>query len=550
MKQKCQISDQEFDISDFEFQLRKKFNLETLPTVAPQYRLRHLGAFWAHWNLYKRTSNLSDRSIISVFSEKCPYPVWHKDEWIENANPPGADFDPSRNIFEQMWDFFSLSPLPHNVSVGCENCQYTDDSWYCKNCYLCHSIFECEDLKYSFREIRMKDSQFCVFAFDSELCVDLVNCQKCFEVRYALNCRNCRDSAFLYDCRNCSNCMFCFNLRNKEYCIGNRQLTKSEFETEKKKWDLSSRKVYDQAKEHFASMMQTLAWHRAQQIDHCENCTGDYLLDNKNCQNCFFFSDLEDAVNCARGGLGVKDLLDNVGAGDQCELVYYSENTMDHSYDIKWCFEVSQCKYMEYCGYCFQCDHCFGCCGLVKKKYYIFNKPYSEEGYFKQKEKIIAHMKNTKEWDQFFPGYFSPNAYSESWSAMYFPLSKEEQEKMGFRKREDFEQKSKDCSSPNDIPDSSFDDTEDLSEKIFWDEVVRRPFQIQKKDIDFAQKLKVPLANQYYVRRLQENFQWMHFDGTLRQCHCSQCQSDIQTSWPSEFNTRILCESCYLNVVK
>ncbi|MCF7917514.1 hypothetical protein K9L27_00720 [Candidatus Gracilibacteria bacterium] len=550
MKQICALSGQPFEITDFELLLRKKFGMESLPVVAPQYRFRHLGAFWAHWNLHHRKCDKTGKSIISVFSGKCPYPVWHKDEWIKNANPKGIDFNESRNVFEQMWDFFQHSPIPHNVSVGCDNCLYTDDSWYCKGCYLCHSIFGCEDLKYSYRQIRMKDSQFCVFTFDSELCVDAVNCQSCFEVRYALHCRNCQDSAFLYDCRNCSNCLFCFNLRNKQYCIGNKQFTKEQFEEEKKKWNLSSRKIYEKAKTHFSSMMQTLAYHRAQHIEHCENSTGDYLSDNKNCQNCFFFSDLEDAVNCARGGLVVKDLLDNVGAGDQSELVYCSENTMAHCYNIKWCFEVSECKYLEYCGHCFQCENCFGCCGLVGKKYYIFNKSYSEVEYKILREKIINHMHQTGEYDQFFPGYFAPHPYEESWSSTHFQLNKEEQKKLGFRLQENFEAEQSNYESPLGIPDTPDETGSDFSKKIFWDEKRKRPFQIQPADIEFCKKLSIPLPNTYYVRRLQENFSWLPFDGKLRKTSCGKCAQGIQTSWRDIYDGRILCNECYLGIVK
>ena len=550
MKKICAVSGKEFEVSEQEMALRKKFGFENAPQTSPQIRFQHLGAFWQHWNLHKRKCNKTEKNIISVFHEKCPYPVWHREEWLKGANPPMRDYETEKPVFEQMWALFQTCPIPHRVGTGNQNAAYADDVWYSKNCYLSHSVFKSENLRYSYRQIRMRDAQFCVFSFDSELCVDTINCRQCFELRYALNCRHCQDSSFLYDCRNCRDCLFCFNLRNKQYCIGNKQLTKEAFEQEKKKWNFSSRKVYDQAKSHFREMMNTLAWHRAQYIDRCEKCEGNFLEDSKNCENCFFFSDLEDAVNCVRGGMGVKDALDNVGAGEKSELLYCSENTMDNSYDVKFCFEVSQSRFMEYCGHCFQCTHCFGCCGLVGKKYCIFNKEYSPEEYESLRAKIILQMKEENTWGNFFPGHFSPHPYEESWASFYFPLTKEKQEQFGFRQREKLERRNEQYLLASEIPDSSQGEVNAVLGKTFWDQKWSRPFQITEEDIAFAQKLKIPLSNQYYMARIQENFHWMPFDGGLRETVCAKSGKLIQTTWGQEFDGRILSEEEYLKVVK
>ncbi len=549
MKKTCAVSGKEFEISEQEIALRKKLGIEGLPEVAPQIRFRNLGAFWQHWNLHKRKCDFSGKSIISVFSEHCPYPVWHKDEWIKHADPPGVDFDENKEVFPQMWRFFQKSAIPHNTGNACENCEYTDDFWHSKNCYLAHSAYKCEDLKYCYRTLKIKDSQFCVFSFYSELCVDIINCFNCFQVIYALNCKNCRDSAFLYDCRNCSNCLFCFNLRNKEYCIGNQQLTKEEFEKKKTEWDLRSQENYKKAKGYFAEMMLTKAFHRAVQVDKCENSSGNFLENCKNSKNCYFDSDFEDCLNCVRGGANVKDALDCVGIALNAELSFYNLQCGEDLYDTKFCFDVIKGKYLEYCAFCHQCEHCFGCCGLVGKKYHIFNKPYSEAEYFALKEKIVAHMKSTGEYGQFFPGYFAANPYDESWSSFHFPLSQAEQEKLGFRLQENEERKNENYSSPTEIPDSSEDVDLSITKKTFWDEKAKKPFQIQKADIEFAQKLNIPLPNEFYISRIQDNFRWLFFDGSLRKTTCGKCNTEIETNWPEKYDKRILCEKCYLKEI-
>ena len=98
VKQVCQVSREEFEVSDLEMKLREKFGFSDLPKTAPWVRFRELGAFWQHWNLHNRKCDKTGQPIISVFSEKCPYPVWHKKLWIKENNPPSTEYDFSRDF--------------------------------------------------------------------------------------------------------------------------------------------------------------------------------------------------------------------------------------------------------------------------------------------------------------------------------------------------------------------------------------------------------------------------------------------------------------------
>jgi hypothetical protein len=543
----CILSEEEFEISKAEKDLRLQFGFEDLPKISPKARFRELGAFWQHWNLHKRKSDFSQKEIISVFSENCPYPVWHRDEWIQNANPRGANFHENKTVFEQMWEFFQKSPIPHNTGTNNENCEFTDDWWFSKNCYLCHCGAENEDCKYCYRILQCKDCQFCVFSFESEMCADLINCNQCFESFYLFNCRNIQNSAFLYDCRNCEHCLFCFNLRNKKYCIGNIQLTKEEFEKKKKEWSFSFRNNYEKAKTIFLKMMKELAWHRGLLIDQCEDSTGNFLEQCNKCENTFFSQCTENAVNTVRMAKNVRTALDVVTSAFICERIFSSTTVHDHCYDIKFCFSVTKSSFLECCAFLQNCEYCFGCCGLVGKKYYIFNKPYSKEEYFPLRERIIAFMKKTGEYGKFFPGYFAANSYDESWSSFYFPLSKEEQANLGFRvSSESQKEKPLNCFDALDISDTP--DIE-ISKKIFWDKTSSRPFQIQKEDVIFSKKLQIPLPNCFYIQRIKENFRWLSFDGKLRKVNCEKCAKEILTNLDASFEHRILCEKCYLSAI-
>lgn len=158
-------------------------------------------------------------------------------------------------------------------------------------------------------------------------------------------------------------------------------------------------------------------------------------------------------------------------------------------------------------------------------------------------------MKKTGEYGKFFPGSFAANTYDESLAGFYWPLTKENSQKYGFRLSDHKQDRPAGSLDLAEIPDNSAEADESLPTKVFWDDQYGRPFQIHKADIAFAASLKVPLPYSYYARRLKENFRMIHFNGSLRSINCPQCQKDTQTSWYPEYDGRILCEKCYFQEV-
>lgn len=551
MKKVCAVSGEEFEVSDIERSLREKFELYNDPERAPWIRFREIGAFWPHWNLHKRKCDKTGKQIISIFSEDCLYPVWNRDEWMKHANPPSAEFNEQKDVFPQLWDLFQRCPLPHTFQSHNQNCEYTDDWYYSKNCYLCHSGEHSENCRYSYGSDGIRDVSFAAFSFYSELCLDLINSERCFESFYLVGCKNIQSSGFLYDCRNCRDCLFCFNLREKQYCFGNQQLSKEAFEKKKAEWRFSSAQKYEKAKIFFKEMMHTMAWHRALQIDHSENATGDYLKYTKDCRNCYLLSKHEDCANVAFCGPDAKSILDSIGTIG-AELAYMTSLPV-YSYEARYSFSISNCKFVTYSAYLQNCNYCFGCCGLVNARYCVLNKQYSEADYFFLIKKIEQKMRNTGEWGEFFPGYFAPNPYEESFSGFHFPLSKSEQEACGFRlvpeKKRIIQKTAEIKDIPDDVQNISSKKKQWLMEQIFWDETAQRPFQIQKADIDFALKLGTPLPRGYYIGRMQENARWLFFKGKLRETICAKSWKKIQTGWPREYDGRILSEEEYLKIL-
>jgi hypothetical protein len=542
MQATCAISGQDFTVSAHELELRSKFGFgATLPPVKPKYRFQEVGAFWPHWNFHKRICSKTGRSIISIFRPECAYPVWHRDEWVAHANPPSQEIDFSKDFFEQAWEVFKASPIPHAFQSNNQNCEYTDDWYYSKNCYLCHGGQNNEDARYCYACDSLKNVQYALFSFNSELCTDLINSSYCFNSLYLVNCKNVYDSAFLYDCRDCSDCLFCFNLRNKKYCFGNQQLSKEEYEEKKKEWNFSSFKNYEEARKVFREMMKTVAWHRSLQIDLCENSTGNFIRNSKNCENCYLLSNHEDCANVAVSGPNARTILDSIGTVG-AELAFMCSLPV-YSYMARFSFSVSHCRFVDYSAYLENCQYCFGCCGLFNARYCIFNKQYSEEEYKLLVPKLIEHMQKTGEWGRFFPLHFAPNPYEESFSGLHFPTT----EKRTLREI----QKTAEVAE---IPDSIFslgeNDLKLLTAKIFWDEEFQRPFQIQSEDVKQSKERRVPLPHSYYANHMHQNLEWMPFQGELRNTICAKSRLPIQTYWPTDYDGRILSEEEYLKIIK
>lgn len=527
--------------------LYSKFDLPSSNQTAKAI-FQQLCAFWQHFSLYKRNCDKTGKSIISVYREDCPYPVWHRDEWVKNADPPGADYSPTGPFFEQLWELFQKCPIPHNIAAGNENCEYTDDWWYSRNCYLAHSGVKCEDLAYCYRVYNLKDSQFCVFSMNSERCVDLINCSDCYATTYALNSRQCSESAFLFDCRNCSDCLFSWNLRDKKYCIFNKQLTKEEYEKERSKYDFSSRKQYEAGKKEFFEILKTKAWWKNVDLEQCENCTGDLLTRCKNCENCFMVQESEDCTNVLRG-YGLKDVLNTVNCLDG-ELIYMSMGAQDKCYDIRFGCNLIECKNMEYSAHCMQSKNCFGCCGLVGKEYYIFNKPYSADDYKKKLEEIKIQLKKEAVYGQFFPNYFAACPYEDSLADFYWPLTEAKQRAQGFRTASPAKKTEGQYSSVTEIPDTSVTASDSITNMIFWDNDYAKPFNIRKTDLKFCQENKVPLNNQYYLHRLKDNFRMIFFSGELRNTKCSKTGEPLKTGIPTLLDSQIISEKAYLEMIR
>lgn len=359
--------------------------------------------------------------------------------------------------------------------------------------------------------------------------------------------KRCRESSFLFDCEDCENCLLCRNLRNKKYCIGNKQYTKEWYEQERRKYNFTSRTVYESLKKEFSDYIKKNAWWEANRFDSIEASTGDYLAHCKNCENCYYMQESEDCINGARA-IWVKSSTYFVSVM-QSERVYLSVLAQENCFDISFCANVTRCKNMLYSMNCLDCENCFLCNGLVWKQYHVLNKEYSAEEFKKIKEEILLDMKQKEIYETFFPFYFAPSSYEESLAWIYYPLSSVDQSKEWFRVMTENYWDSKNYKNRLSLPDNTKDIWVDIVNTWFWDEVAQRPFQILKDDIEFYTDIWWPIHDTFYIRRLKENFSWMYPSFNLRKTKCAKTGKEITTTLPASLDERILSNEEYKKTV-
>jgi hypothetical protein len=544
----CEHCKQNFTISEEELVLYKKVDIE-LPTLCFFCRIKLHLSFWMFGKFRKAKSDLSGEDLITVLPEKTRYPIytlteWHSDKW--NALDYGMNYNPSLPFFKQLQDLQEKVPHPHQNGTKNTRCDWCDDVWNSKDCYLSRSMEECEDLFYSYRNVRVINSIDATICFDCEKCYDVSECHHSYRLFYSQHSRDCIDSYFLYDCRNCLNCFMCWNLRSKSYCLENIQYTKEEYEEKLKSFHLGSYKSIQSFRKHFAEIIQKEAVHRQNFNLKVYNSDGDYLLDCKNCHNCNTISDSEDCYNTIRASK-LKSAIDASGCWFS-EMLGNCNSCVIGAYALKYS-NWSSSRYSEYLDICIECEYCFGCVGLRKKKYCILNKQYTKEEYEILKDKIISDMKKRREHGQFMPYSMSAGPFNFSTSFLYFPETKKEDILKLGGYWEDISESHLKGMPTSQLPD----DIKDVPDTIITQALICPEtgwrFNVAEDELIFYKANNIPLPRYHFDVRTKKQLK----DLTVLQSYpytCFYCRNKIEAYYLPEWNyQKIACEECYrLNI--
>lgn len=539
----CVDCKQEFEINSGDLVLYEKVGL-VIPNNCFFCRLKHHLAFSVFGKFRKGVSDLSGENLITVLPDNPRYPIYTSHEWWGDDWDPmvfGQEYDPDRPFFDQMKELQEKVPRPHQTGVNNFNCDWCEDIWNSKNCYLSRAVDKAEDSSYLYRVIVATNSFDIAISFNMQDSYNCVTCYDSFNLNFSENSRDCIDSYFLFDCRNCHDCFMSWNLRNKQYCIRNKQYTKEEYEAELKNFNLDSYQNIQKLKNEFENVLKHEAIHRENFNLRTTLSTGNYLTDCDKCLNCFTWDDSQSCNNSLRG-LYSKDCIDQTVTWNT-ELSG-NNSAVNGGYQIKYSAR-SVGKYSEYIEMCEDVEYCFGCVGLRKKKYCILNKQYEKVEYEKIRDKIISDMKTRGEYGEFLPLSFAPCDYNFSNSLVYFPeVTKDEIIKRGgYWQDEDLS--STDGVPSSTLPDSILDTEASISNQALICPKTKYRFNISAEEYKFHKRKGFALPRIHFDLRMLEK---ARKTGVLKSYpyECFYCKMKINAYYPPEWGyKKIACEECY-----
>jgi len=506
-----------------------------------------------------------EEMLISMFPPEFKTPVydqkyWHGDDW--DATEFGVDYNFSVNFFKQVNELILSVPTPALVNIKDIKSDYCNFTYQTKNCYLNFASDLNEDSAYLYHSIENRRCFDMLGSRKNENCYSLIDCEKCYESSNLMLAEECINSNYCYDCRNCQNCIGCVGLRNVKYYIFNKKYREEEYKNKLNSLKLGTPGGNSEVVKEFYKLFKNHP-RKFSNSRHTVKSKGDYLSHVKNCTDCFDVEGpAEDLRYVVYGVTNLKNMYDSYATGMNIENSYDIFDAGDNMYDVAFTGNAWNSFSCRYCYFIKNCSNCFACIGLRNKQYCILNKQYEKGEYEELVPKIIKHMNDMPyidakgriyKYGEFFPPELSPFAYNETIAQEYFPLTKEEALKQGYKWKEKEERNYTIDIKNEDIPDDIKEVDNDIIGKVIecahkgtCNEQCTEAFKIIPEELQFYQRMNLPLPRlcpncRHYQRLSQRNpLKLWH-----RHCMKEGCTNEFETSYSPDRPEIIYCERCY-----
>lgn len=583
----CQNCKNPFTIEPEDFAFYERMRVPA-PTWCPECRLVRRLVHYSKRTLYKRDCNLCGKSIFSMYDSSNPITVycntcWWSDKW--DPMDYAMDYDPSRPFFAQNKELLARVPW---MALGVNqptivNSDYCNAAGGLKNCYLVFYADFVEDSYYCDTIVHAKDCFDCFLTGYSENCFECVNVTKCYRAYFSTDCDDSYDIYFSKNLVGCSDCFGCINLHKKQYCIFSKQYAKEEYVEKLKSFDLSTRDGIENVRRETEKLFASYP-HKYMHGHHNVGVTGDYVEYSKNSQHCFLVENVEDSKY-----LFIMYMRPTRDCYDYC---FYGDNAMQVYESVKSGGDISNVKFsngcfpggrdLTYCHYSISSHDLFGCVGLRNKSYCILNKQYSKEEYEQLVPKIIEDMKNntyrdlrghTYGYGEFYPPEFSPFAYNEAITQEFFPLTRVDVQKQGFKWLEAEDKKYHITKNSSDLPQSIKDIGDSVLTEVIGCEhkgscshQCSTAFRLITQELSLYRRMNFALPHLCPNCRHYERLERSNPVGLFhRPCACrgtesengsyqnagthfhgsNHCPNAFETSYAPERQEIVYCEQCY-----
>lgn len=559
----CQNCHNEFTIEPDDFAFYEKIKVPP-PTLCPDCRYQRRGANRNEWSFYKRNCSLCGKSMVSIYNSSYPGPVYCQQCWWSDKWEPleyGRDFDFSKPFFEQFSKLRFETPRITLANAKSINSEYSNQSEENKNCYMVVASGSSENCMYGNWYQGSKDCMDSWSMIDCEIMYESLNGRGSYKCFFVDDCVESNDIYFSKDCRRCNSCFGCIGLRGKSYCWFNEQITKEEFQKRlsEASWAYEDVQKMKKRIEEFWLKFPRKYCQGTKSV----NTTGENISSNKNVRYGFNVRRSEN-LSYAQDAWEARDCRD---------LTETLDNELE--YELEGCGwgngGISSAKSWWnnddlYSDLNFNCNNIFGCVSLHAKSYCIFNKQYSKEEYHTLKEKIIEHMRKTKEWGEFFPITISPFPYNDTIAQDYFPLIKDEVISRGWKWFDRDARDYKVTLSHENLPAKISDATDSILQEIIscssQDSETEKAshlrcataFRLHPEELQFYRRFNLPIPHKCSACRLQERLARRNPRKLWhRQCMCNKqhahhsgrCPSEFETSYAPDRKEIIYCEQCY-----
>ncbi len=322
------------------------------------------------------------------------------------------DYDFDRSFEENFKRLMQDATLPNLAQFwNNENTEYGDVILWSKNVYLSILVVESENVMYSNGVFRSKNVY-------RSLTVDsgseniyhskaISSSQNTFYSRYI---KSWYELWFCSECVWCRECIFCQELENAEYCIGNKQLSREEYQKQKEEILVQVEKYQDWYK-----------WLKKTGKDiGCKNTSGSYNLFCENIENGYGWRNVKNARNIIDAGWDdgniYEELYDAVSTGGYSLNDIYGVQWVSWGSHLYCSSEITDSSNIYYSYYLEGCNHMFACIGLKNTSYCILNKQYSKEEWQKIVDNIFKAMQDDWILGEMIPPSINPFNFNDTFS--------------------------------------------------------------------------------------------------------------------------------------